>query len=83
MMAILIFVALAINCIQIITGNKKNQNYRDWILKVLYIKKIIHIFVVQSMRYGVMAAQQILALLVQVQLLVSQLTTLNKTKLKV
>ena len=78
MMAILIFVALAVNCVQVITGNKKNQNERDWILKVLYIKKIIHTFVMRSMRYGVMVAQQILALLVQVQLLVSQQTTLNK-----
>ena len=25
MMAILIFVALAVNCVQVITGNKKNQ----------------------------------------------------------
>ena len=32
------------------------------------------------MRYGVMAAQQILALLVQVQLLVSQLTTIKQNK---
>ena len=78
MMAILIFVALAVNCVQVITGNKKNQNYRDWILKVLYIAKIIHTFVMQSMRYGVMAAQQILALLVQVQFLVSQLTTIKQ-----
>lgn len=30
------------------------------------------------MRYGVMAAQQILALLVQVQLLVSQLTAIKQ-----
>ena len=35
----------------------------------------------QSMRYGVMAAQQILALLVQVQLLVSQLTTIKQVKI--
>ena len=39
MMAILIFVALAVNCVQVITGNKKNQNQTRLDIKgIVYYK---------------------------------------------